>query len=350
MDTAPQFDGYSRVRLIVSDEMEYTAGTDTGLTLTLNNPFGTQAMCNDILAYILGYAYQPASASGAEIDPAAEIGDGVTIGTAYTGIYVKKADFGQLHTADIQAPTQKEIPHEYEYKSQSNREVNRRFANVSSQLKIQANEIAAKVEKVGGDAQSMGWSLQSDKWVVTANSETVFEITKNGARIRGTIEALSGSIGGLTLKDNALVSNNFSWWSKNSNGLYVGPNGIRLGQNFKVDSSGNLTASSGKFTGTVYAGSIKYGKDEGGYFSGAGITSNSILGGKIINGAITTSKCSDGINTSIGYANYSNDVFEGKKTAKFINASSMIFDGYAVGRGETDGIRYLTWLPITEKR
>ena len=41
-DKAEQFDGYSKVIVIVSHEIEYSAGTDTGRTLILNCPWGTQ--------------------------------------------------------------------------------------------------------------------------------------------------------------------------------------------------------------------------------------------------------------------------------------------------------------------
>ena len=39
-----RFDGYSKVIITVSDEVEYTAGTDSGRTLTLSCPWGTQKM------------------------------------------------------------------------------------------------------------------------------------------------------------------------------------------------------------------------------------------------------------------------------------------------------------------
>lgn len=343
MDTAPQLDRYSRVTIAVSDNLEYTAGTDTGAELRLTNPFGTQEMCENILKFVRGYAYQPASASGAQIDPAAELGDGITIGSVYTGIYAKKAQFGPLHTADVEAPAEKEIPHEYEYKSQSNREVNRRFASVKSELKVHADEIAAKVAQEGGaEDHSMGWSLKSDKWEVTANSQVVFTITKDGGKFTGTIEALAGKIGGLTLKDSALTTNDFSWYSTNSYGLYVGPNGIRLGQNFKVDSAGNLTASSGRFSGTVYAGSIQYGGDAG-TFDGYGITGGSIQGGKIVSGDITTAQTSGGINESLGYANYANDVFNGRDKSNWIVTDYIKLGGHLLNFTSIDGKKVVGW-------
>ena len=74
------FNGYSKVVVVVSDEMEYSAGTDSGRTLTLDCPWGTQKMAEDILSRIQGFQYQPYTADGAHIDPAAEIGDGFAAG------------------------------------------------------------------------------------------------------------------------------------------------------------------------------------------------------------------------------------------------------------------------------
>jgi tRNA uridine 5-carboxymethylaminomethyl modification enzyme len=50
--SSPQFDGYTSVVIIVSDDLEYSAGTDTGRTLTVNNPWGTQEMAENILKKI----------------------------------------------------------------------------------------------------------------------------------------------------------------------------------------------------------------------------------------------------------------------------------------------------------
>jgi hypothetical protein len=38
--------------------------------------------------------------------------------------------------------------------------------------------------------------------------------------------------------------------------VYIGSDGISLGGNFRVDSSGNLYANTGTFAGNIYAGNI----------------------------------------------------------------------------------------------
>ena len=95
------------------------------------------------------------------------------------------------------------------------------------------------------------------------NGGTVLKADKSGLSVTGKITATSGVIGGLTIKDGYLSTNGQTWGGTNTNGIYFGPNGIQLGKYFTVDSSGNLTAYSGKFLGTVQAGSIDYGGNAG---------------------------------------------------------------------------------------
>ena len=74
------FNGYSKVVVVVSDEMEYSAGTGSGRTLSLDCPWGTQIMAEDILSRIQGFQYQPYTADGAHNHPPAEIGDRIAAG------------------------------------------------------------------------------------------------------------------------------------------------------------------------------------------------------------------------------------------------------------------------------
>ena len=85
-DKAEQFDGFSKVIIIVSDEVDYSAGTDTGRTLTLNCPWGTQEIANNILQSIKGFQYQPMTAENALVDPSVEIGDGISANGVYSGV------------------------------------------------------------------------------------------------------------------------------------------------------------------------------------------------------------------------------------------------------------------------
>lgn len=345
--SAPQFDGYSKVVIIVSDEIEYTAGNDMGRTMRLTCPWGTPEMAQNILESVRGFQYQPYTAEGAIVDPAVELGDGATANNIYGGVYTSKIKFGPMLTATVAAPEDEEINHEYPYKSKPNKEITREakqlraemrvqadritmevnerksaVEQLTAQLQIQAGLIEARVTKTGGDASSFGWALDDSSWRLQANSRDVLLATKNGLEVYGKITATSGKIGGFDIQSNYMSYNNQTWGGTNSTGIYLGPSGFQLGKNFKVSSTGNLEASSGKFTGTVYAGSIQYGST-GGYFSGDGISSGSISGNRLVANTVGTAYTSPGINKSLGYANFSHDVFSGNDRASTVWASSL---------------------------
>lgn len=333
--SAPQFDGFSKVIITVNDEIEYSAGTDTGRTLRITNPWGTPQMAQDILNDIRGFQYQPYTAENALIDPAAELGDGVTANNVYGGVYTQKIRFGPLLTATVSAPEDEELNHEYPYKSKPNKEITREakllraemriqadritlevnerktaVEQLTAQLQVQAGLIEAKVSKTGGSASSFGWVLTDTDWTIKANSRDILKATKAGLEVYGKITATSGKIGGFDIKSNYLSYNSQTWGGTNTTGIYLGPSGFQLGKNFKVDSAGNLTAASGTFTGSVNAGNIRYGGDYG-TFPGSGISSGSISGSRMKANTITTDYTSSGINASLGAADYANGAVNG---------------------------------------
>ena len=352
------FNGYSKVVVVVSDEMEYSAGTDSGRTLTLDCPWGTQKMAEDILSRIQGFQYQPYTADGAHIDPAAEIGDGFAAGNLYSGIYSKNVSHGALYTANVSAPGGEKINYKYEYKTPTQRKIERHYSEMKSTFKVQADQISAEVSarieqgdeftsrldiqsdqisarvtKTGGDSSSFGWDLLNDSWTVKANNTTVFRITKSGAEVRGKITALSGKIGGFDIQSDYLSYNNQVWNGTNSRGIYIGVNGIQCGSEangVQITPTGNLYAENGYFRGSVSAGRIDYGGDDG-YFNGGGITSGSIsggYGGQIYGGSIGNYAVSGGINTSLGYADFANGVFNGWNTASYVDAAVLFASSF----------------------
>ena len=383
--SSPQFDGFSRVVIIVSDEIEYSAGTELGRTLRLTCPWGTPEMAQNILDDILGFQYQPYTAEGAIIDPSVELGDGVTANNVYSGVYTQKIKFGPRLTATVAAPEDEEINHEYPYKSKPNKEITREakmlraslrieadritqevkdrqsdVKTLTAQLTVQAGLIEAKVSKVSNhkdeDGGEFGWELTDSSWAIKANKNVVLMATKDGLDVTGKITATSGEIGGFAIKEDYLSYNNHTWKGTNTQGIYVGINGIKLGTKFSVDNQGNLKAASGVFEGNVYAKNIQYG-NTGGYFSGAGISSGSISGNRLVEKTISTAYTSDGINTSLGYADYANGVFKGWNTPDQIacgqlSAGEILLGGNKLGcdtiayvgvDGKNHVINVVTW-------
>ena len=349
-DKAEQFDGFSKVVIIVSDEIEYSAGTDTGRTLTLNCPWGTQEIANNILQSIKGFQYQPMTAENALVDPSVEIGDGISANGVYSGVYSIETKFNSNLPTTVSAPADEELYEEHTYVPKTEREVTRKFLDFQSQFKIQdgkisaeveerksdtksiratlevqAGQITAKVNKNDGSSSTFGWALETASWRIFSGSSTVLKADKNGLEVKGVIRATSGEIGGFKITSNSLTYNNQTWGGTNSTGIYIGPSGIQLGKNFKVDSAGNLTAASGTFSGYVKAGNIQYGGSNG-TLSGSALTVRSVSGGSggaIAGSTLSTYNLTGGINTSLGYADYANGVFGGWNTASNMNCSGL---------------------------
>lgn len=347
-----RFNVYSKVIINVSDDLFYEAGDNTGRTLTLSCPWGTQSMANNLLAQMRGFSYQPYTAEGVIFDPASELGDGISVNGVYSGIYKMDTTFNSNCPTDISAPSDEEIDYEYQYRSKQQREVarkNKYFAtqlsiqqdkitaeveerksdikSVKSTLEVHSDQIVAKVNKNEGSSSTFGWTLETDSWRIFAGSSTVLKATKDGLEVKGKITATSGTIGGFTINSNYISYNNQTWGGTNSTGIYVGISGIQLGKNFKVDSAGNLTAASGKFTGTVYAGRIEYDDGDKGRLTGSALEYNSLSGSRLKYNTVGTSYTSEGINASLGRADYSYDICKGIKTAEKLIAYSVTASG-----------------------
>lgn len=347
LDIAPSFTNYSKVIIHIDDETQVEVGDDTGRTLEYTDPFGSEEQARAQLEALRGYQYQPFYAEGALLDPAAEVGDGVAVSNVYGGVYQRSRNFDRLMKADIAAPHDKEIDHEYQFVSPTERKFKRQMGDVRasliiqadrieaevtqreadsaefrSQLSIQATEIAAKVSQVGGDSSSFGWSLMADRFSLFAGSREVFKATESGIEVDGKITARSGYIGneayGFTITASAIYNNIPEFGGTQSTGVYIGTNGIQLGQNFKVDSAGNLTAASGTFTGSVRAGSIQYGGANG-YFNGGGIAGGSIGTGS---GSPLSLSALGGIGGGINFNSFEN----GSRVASSIKASNATFN------------------------
>ena len=363
LEVSPAFETYAGV-IIHTDEVDdtlvITAGDISGATgrvLEMLNPWATQAMANRILQDIQGWQYKPYTASAAEIDPAAEIGDGLSAAGMYSGIYTQNIHFTRRNLSEASAPQSEEAAHEYGYETKANRQYVRSTKQIRASLRINAENIEARVTKQSPEGQSsFGWNLQNDRWEIFDRNRTILRASSSGLEVFGRIEAESGHIGGtngFVITANAIYKNLSRFGGTQTNGVYIGTDGIQLGQNFKVDSSGALTASSGTFSGNVYAGNIQYGGNAG-YFSGGGISSGSIYGNRLVGNTVTTAYTSYGINASLGNADWAYGALNGWNTVYNLSVSnggfklgdryvSLASTSFIDGTGRTISIAYLAW-------
>lgn len=147
-DSSPQFDPFTKIIVRRSDDVEYVAGDDSGRTLTIDCPWGTQRIADGLLLQIGGYAYQPFDAAGAITNPALELGDAITVNGLESFLYAQDITFGPLFICDISAPDGEEIDHEYPYSPSAERKTNREISTVKTVQKDQYTELNERLLKL----------------------------------------------------------------------------------------------------------------------------------------------------------------------------------------------------------
>ena len=219
--TASQaFAACTGVRFLIDDDQEIFAGDETGYVYEIECPFATQAVANALLTKMQGFIYRPFAAESAVINPACELGDTVSVpdglgGTFLTQLLSWNMAYNALCRASIAAPADEALDHEYPYIPEAERAFTRRLQNVQSELTLQAQQIAAKVSRTGGDASSFGWYLDADKFQLISNGSIVMLVNRNGLSLEGdltansgtfngTVNANAGSIGGCTIENGVL--------------------------------------------------------------------------------------------------------------------------------------------------
>lgn len=223
------------------------------------------------------FQYAPMKAYGALADPSIEFGDSVDVNGYHSGFYVRATTFGRLMKQDLISPSDEELDHEYPYEDAQQREIvrtNKEFkaglyvnaqaivaevsarqagdSQLSSKIEQTASQIRAEVvSKEGGNTNSFGWKLLATEFGLYANGQKVFWVNRNGANIKGTLQVGTnvGSTNGFVISANAIYKNISSYGATPTTGVYIGTDGIQLGQNFKVNNLGQVTASNLNITG-----------------------------------------------------------------------------------------------------
>lgn len=182
----------SRVNLLVDGERMYTAGDDAGRTIEKTCPWATQAMANRVLARVREVDYRPFSAADAMLDPAAELGDGITVGGMYSVLAREAVTFDGLYSSDIAAPGGDEVEDEYPYKSRAQRQSDRELARIRSQILKTADSIILQVEAVDGRVAAIRTFVDNITLSV-ANGSTSSTITIKSGNIDLASQTISMS-------------------------------------------------------------------------------------------------------------------------------------------------------------
>ena len=141
-------DPVSRVTLLVDDNNSVTAGDDTGLELLANCPYADDTLAQALLNQAKGYQYRAFNAQSADLDPAAELGDGITAGGVYS-ILAGLTDNGDGYP-DLSAPGDREEEDEYPEGGPLTRLFNRQIATTRSLISKNSGSIELLVERTDG--------------------------------------------------------------------------------------------------------------------------------------------------------------------------------------------------------
>ena len=258
----------SRVTLLVDDENSLTAGDDTGMEVIASCPHATQQMVNALLQTMKGYRYQAYEAGAANIDPAAELGDGVTVGGIYSPLS-KLSDDGRGY-AGISSPGEAEMEDEYPSGGYITQEFNRKIAETRSTITKTSDAINLRIDGVTGDVSSLQVSLGNVQSEVSGKIDgSTAQSLINQSIDKIELSVSSGSGGStFTLKAGSTTL------STNTLDLHVKA----------INIDGTLKANQIQ-TGSIYVGDLADGSD---YATKTYVTNNAGLDADEVDRAIAT--------------------------------------------------------------
>lgn len=126
----------------------------TGHVIEADCPYATQTIANDLLTRFSGFVYKPYEADCAELDPASELGDAVTIDGHYHVIVERDEDLTDADAlADLKAEGNDELDNEYPYIDPIVKTFKRELSGVRTELGILDGRIQSKISS--SEAQSL---------------------------------------------------------------------------------------------------------------------------------------------------------------------------------------------------
>ena len=224
-ESSPAFEPVTKVILWYDDESSYAAGDDGGRVLELTCPWATQAMAENILASVSGFVYRPFSGTGALLDPAAELGDAVTVNGVYSMLATMDTNFDALCLSDISAPADEEVDHEYPYQSPQGRELRRK---VSLEQKYYGTKISRReglvIEKTDGDSVEARVVLNAEKLAFydgSGQEQLYFDPAEGVYKFRGALNVNDNFIvdklgnivsnGSMTINGSLIMNGSANW-------------------------------------------------------------------------------------------------------------------------------------------
>ena len=284
-----EFGAISKVTLIIDDDNSISAGDNSGIEIQAECPFATQDMAEAILNELKGYRYLAYSVESADLDPAAELGDGVTA----SGIYsvISQIDDNGNGYPSFSAPGESELQDEYPIVGPATQELQRRINAVKQWAEEHNKALKEEIEQDMEQAGKLITGQLGGHYVVTMNPET-------------------GTPNGWALMDTDSMETATKGWRATLGGIGFFADGFNSAPNIALTMDGKINASM-ILTGELWANLIKSGRIQGRvangpYFdldanNGQGELAASVLRG-VGDGSTTTARI--GLGTYVGGGTY----------------------------------------------
>lgn len=151
------------VRVVRNDtDTPLLAGDETGTVLEVENENGTQALADELAKKLAGLQYAPYTCDQRYIDPVAEAGDKITVGSVVCVAYNIKESLGPSHYADLEAPAEAgELEEEYPYQSTAER------------VKKQLGTVTASMAEIRKDQKSIEAEVKTTTETVAQNTKDI---------------------------------------------------------------------------------------------------------------------------------------------------------------------------------
>ena len=178
-----------KVTLYPDSNTQYSAG-DSGYEIQADCIYATQEICNYVRGVLNGVKYLPYSAGTAFFNPALELGDSVKPNGNASILASAAFTVGVSMSADIEAPIETEVNHEYPYQARTREErINARsFSEIRKSTEQIALEVSGKID--GENAQALvdlnlnGLTLS----YTAAENGANITLSKDGVNITGLVK------------------------------------------------------------------------------------------------------------------------------------------------------------------
>ena len=211
------------VTMVMDEDHVYSAGNTSGYVLTINsNPYSSQAIADDLFSTLSGLTYQPFSVSESIYNPAAELGDTVTVDNLTSVLIGETCTYDINFRADAEAPGKDELEDEYPYPSEI-----LRLQQSTIELKKNDERLRTSIEQTQSQV-----SIIAENYVGKNNVRSAFALDHSNIVLEAGIDKDGKPTGTITMKAGTLIVE---------------------GDNFSLDKNGNLKCTGAELNGgTLY--------------------------------------------------------------------------------------------------